>query len=205
MDAITPNNADEVVVTKPLTEQVAPIYDENGKLTREGMERVIKSGGSVMYGHRLITSIEDLPSEGQLVKGDQARMAALRARLEADRQRIDAEIATLGADEASRKADVHRGALPFPTMTDPGPGAPDLRRGVLGEGDTAGLDGDASLAYTAAAAKAAEEQKAAEEATAAKEAEVAEATERRQSLREAADADAEKARKAAARAERADK
>jgi hypothetical protein len=57
-------------------------------LSREEMERVIREGGSVLYGGRTISRLEDLPNEVDLAQGDEAKQQALAAD-------IDAQIAAL--------------------------------------------------------------------------------------------------------------
>lgn len=159
---INPNNVNDIDITKPVAEQVVPIYDEHGKLTREGMERVIKDGGSVMLGHRLVTRVDDLPSEAQLAQGDAVRAKAAAERIQAQIAALQADLAMVSADDAARKANQHPAYLPFPTMSDQEPGG-GMVRGGLGTGDTAGLDGDASVEGTAAHAALEPERKAADE------------------------------------------
>lgn len=38
-------------------------YDGKGNLTREGMERAIKAGGSVIVGGKIISTLAELPAE----------------------------------------------------------------------------------------------------------------------------------------------
>jgi hypothetical protein len=62
-------------------------------ISRAQMERAIREGGSVLYGGRVISRAEQLPSEAELAQGDpdaeaeaqanlQAQMAALQAQME---------------------------------------------------------------------------------------------------------------------------
>jgi hypothetical protein len=62
-------------------------------LSREEMERAIREGGSVLYQGRTISRVEDLPNAVDLVQGDAAKQAAVRAA-------IDAQIAALTAQRA---------------------------------------------------------------------------------------------------------
>lgn len=57
-------------------------------LSREEMERVIREGGSVLYGGRTISRVQDLPNEVDLAQGDEAKQQALATD-------IDAQIAAL--------------------------------------------------------------------------------------------------------------
>lgn len=70
------------------------IRDATGKLTHAGMEWTIRQGGSVMIGGEVITSLDALPTEAELVRGNEAAEAALSASL-------DAQIAALSAQKAS--------------------------------------------------------------------------------------------------------
>jgi hypothetical protein len=70
-------------------------YDAKGKLTRAGAEQVIRSGGSVSFGGRVITSVDKLPSDAEFARGDAAAERAARARLEEQRRAIDAQLAGL--------------------------------------------------------------------------------------------------------------
>lgn len=135
-----------------LIEAVA--YGEDGKLTREGMELIIKAGRSVIYGTSVIWRIEDLPSEAQLAQGDARKQAAVRENLQ---QQVAALAAQLQA--VSPPKDQHAGDTGLPHLlgaTLPG----EERLGVVGEGDTAGFDGDASDPESLAGKKAAAEAEA---------------------------------------------
>ena len=69
------------------------------KLTRSGMEQIIKGGGSVMLDDgRIISSVGDLPTEAQLAKGDARSEAAAKSALLAQRAAIDAQLNALGGD-----------------------------------------------------------------------------------------------------------
>jgi hypothetical protein len=173
MDVNAQNVAD-VDATKPIEEQLEPLYD-NGKLTRAGMERVIKEGGSVLDGHRLYTTTESLPSEAALAKGDPGKEAAAMAKLQEQMAEIQRQMHELGGSRDERD-------LPFVT-TSPVPPGGGIVAGTLGEGDTAGLDGDRSDPNTAAGKKAQAEAEA-------------EAKARAEAEKEAKKAEAEAAKKA---------
>jgi hypothetical protein len=84
-------------------------------LTREEMSQVIRDGGSVLHEGRLYTTIDGLPSEAALAKGDPAKAAAATEALDAQikalqdaRARLEADVkahaaAALAADEAKAK------------------------------------------------------------------------------------------------------
>lgn len=78
-------------------EKQAPQAEEpervrNHKLTRYGMECVIRSGGAVQHNGKTITKVADLPSDAELASTD-----AEKAQAETD---IDAQIARLQAQKA---------------------------------------------------------------------------------------------------------
>lgn len=136
-------------------------YGEDGKLTREGMERIIReTGGGVIYGNSIITRVEHLPTAAHLAAGDKKKQAAVAASLQ---DQIAALQAQLKLTEGGKAADLHVGDKP-------GIAAPDenVIRGTFGEGDTAGADGDRSDPDSPAGKKAAEEAKAAEDEAKAK-------------------------------------
>lgn len=130
------------------------IYGEDGKLTREGMEKVVRAGGSVTYGNAHLWRVEDLPTEAQLAKGDQRKAAAAQATIQ---EQIAALQAQLGMLTGSKPADAHPGERAGISTSQPFlPG--DVAVGTLGEGDTAGLDGDMSDPDSIAAQKEARRQ-----------------------------------------------
>jgi hypothetical protein len=77
------------------------IRDAAGKLTHAGMEWTIRNGGSVMLGGQVITSLDDLPSEAELVKGNEAAEAALAASLDAQIAALSAQRASVGSGKAA--------------------------------------------------------------------------------------------------------
>lgn len=144
------------------------IYDENGKLTYEGMQAVLAGGGSVMYGSRHIWRVEDLPTKAQLAKGDKVRSAQAAAELRTQIAALEAQVASISQpleDTHPGHTGVHSTSVPvLPEGTE---------YGVLGEGDTAGADGEMGdpespagkklAAQREAAAQAVEDQAAANE------------------------------------------
>jgi hypothetical protein len=85
-----------------------PAQYQGGKLTRQGMESVIASGGSVMHGGKVITRIEHLPDEADLAQGDEQAtqqaldgLAAQRAQLDAQEQKL---LASRGRAKENAKA-----------------------------------------------------------------------------------------------------
>lgn len=97
------NNVDELEGTPqvPMTPVIPleqrPGVFENGKLTRYGMEQVIKDGGSVMIGGASISRIENLPTEAQLAGADDFKRAQARANLEARQAQLQREFEQLDA------------------------------------------------------------------------------------------------------------
>jgi hypothetical protein len=80
---------------------------------RARMEKAIKDGGGVMFHPtgpggmtetRVITRVEDLPSEAELAGDDETKRAAARAELVARRQAIEAELAKLEAAPKAKAA-----------------------------------------------------------------------------------------------------
>lgn len=85
-----------------------PERDDQGRLTRRGMEQVIERGGSVTLDHpktgaRVIaTHVDHLPSEAHLARGDAARSREAEEALMRRREAIDAELAVLQGNEPAR-------------------------------------------------------------------------------------------------------
>jgi len=73
----------------------------DGVLTREAMEAEIKAGRGVVFRGTVITKLEDLPSDADLVRGGAEQADAARARLMAQRDRLDAEMRRLDALEVT--------------------------------------------------------------------------------------------------------
>lgn len=69
----------------------------DGKLTRYGMEQVIRSGGSVLHDGVVRARIEDLPTEAQLAKGNTAAEDAALNNINRQRAELDAQEAQLRA------------------------------------------------------------------------------------------------------------
>ena len=81
-------------------------------LTRGEMEQVIRSGGSVLYGGRILTKVEHLPAAEQLAGDDPARLADAAAELDAQIAALQARRAALGSEPAPTTA-----AAPPPDST----------------------------------------------------------------------------------------
>jgi hypothetical protein len=73
---------------------------KDGKLTRSGMEHVIRSGGSVLHDGTVYTKLDTLPSEADLAKGDADAENAARENLLRQREALDQQLASLGATKA---------------------------------------------------------------------------------------------------------
>jgi hypothetical protein len=71
------------------------LRDPEGRLTREGMEAIIKGGGSVMHGGEPVTDLDALPTAADLARGDERRAQQERSRLLGERARIEGELAKL--------------------------------------------------------------------------------------------------------------
>lgn len=78
--------------------------DPQGRLTRNGMELVIAQGGSVFHQGEAVDSLDLLPTEADLARGDETRVKEERARLLAHRATLDAELAKLAAPPAPATA-----------------------------------------------------------------------------------------------------
>lgn len=68
-----------------------------GILTRNEMERVIAHGGSVLHGGRLITRVEDLPTDADLATGDPNRETQIANSLQQQIDRLQAQLERLQA------------------------------------------------------------------------------------------------------------
>ena len=68
-------------------------------LTREQMEQVIRGGGSVKHGGRIISTVEGLPSKADLAKGDPAKERAAAGDLQAQIDQLQQQLAGLQASQ----------------------------------------------------------------------------------------------------------
>jgi hypothetical protein len=64
-------------------------------LSREQMEAVIRSGGSVLHQGRIISRIEALPSAAELAKGDPDKEAQAAQSLQQQIDQLQAQLAEL--------------------------------------------------------------------------------------------------------------
>lgn len=71
--------------------------DARGRLTRAGMEAVLRRGESLLLGDRVINRVEDLPDEADLAAGDEARTARAREALLAQKEAVEKQLAKLDA------------------------------------------------------------------------------------------------------------
>ena len=85
-DATTPVAAPVVTATAAILPSARFIQhrDKNGRLTRDGMEHVIRNGGSVFVDGRTdpVTDVTQLPTAAQLAKGDPVAEKAAAADLQ---------------------------------------------------------------------------------------------------------------------------
>lgn len=111
-----------------------PERDDQGRLTRRGMEQVIERGGSVTLDHpktgaRVIaTHVDHLPSEAHLARGDAARSREAEEALMRRREAIDAELAVLQGNEPAR-------AIEAPAAPVGGASQAAFQSGMLAESD----------------------------------------------------------------------
>ena len=69
-------------------------------LSRQDMERIIvEERGSVLVGGRIITKVDELPSEADLAGNDPVRRSSVREALTAQRAALEAQIAALDAPQ----------------------------------------------------------------------------------------------------------
>lgn len=95
------------------TENDAPVeLRRNGKLTRAGMEAVIKDGGSVLHNGKLLRRIEDLPNEAELVKGDAEAEKATSDSLQRQIDALQAQLNTLVKKPATKPEKPEGGSEP---------------------------------------------------------------------------------------------
>ena len=74
-------------------------------ISRKRMEEIIKGGGSVMVGSRIIDSMGDLPSEVDLAKGDKAATQSVRKSLEETKANAERELAKLDEEPTKPEGD----------------------------------------------------------------------------------------------------
>jgi hypothetical protein len=72
-----------------------PHYTREGRLTRQGMEDVIKRGGSVLLGGQLLGSVGALPSEASLVELDENSINNVEAGIAAQEKALQKQRAEL--------------------------------------------------------------------------------------------------------------
>jgi hypothetical protein len=77
------------------------LRDESGNLTRAGMEQALREGGAVMYHGNVIETVDDLPDEVELVKGNERARKALADSLDAQLAALSTQRARL--DKAAEK------------------------------------------------------------------------------------------------------
>ncbi len=104
---------------------------KNGMLTRAEMVDVIKGGGSVMIGGRVIDKLEDLPSAEEMAQTPEdksavaddikAQMAALSARLSALEPSTDTEPVITEESAAGKGDPVTSAETEKPPVKDPEP------------------------------------------------------------------------------------
>lgn len=95
-------------------------------LSRDQMEQVIRSGGSVLHGGRLIGRVEQLPTDADLARGNPAQEALAAQALEAQIAALQAQYDRLTASKAPQT-----GASSNPDHLAALQGAPELPPGDL--------------------------------------------------------------------------
>lgn len=112
----------------------------NSRLTRAGMEKVIRDGGSVMHGREIITNVDDLPSEAELAEGDEAAERVALDNIERQQRALDAQrnrlVGAKGGKKASGRAKA-AGKSDEAKEGDPDGAGSDERGGTSGEGSDA--------------------------------------------------------------------
>jgi hypothetical protein len=71
------------------------VRDPDGRLTREGMEHAVRTGGSVLLAGEVHTDLSALPSAADLARDDERRASQERDNLLKQRAALDAELAKL--------------------------------------------------------------------------------------------------------------
>jgi hypothetical protein len=71
------------------------VRDPDGRLTREGMEHAVRTGGSVLMAGEVHTDLSALPSAADLARDDERRASQERDNLLKQRAALDAELAKL--------------------------------------------------------------------------------------------------------------
>jgi hypothetical protein len=112
----------------------------DGTWTREGLEAVIRSGGSVLHNRDSVTDVRDLPDAAELAGTDPAKHEAVLDGL--DRQIADLQAQRSAAERkrqaAERSASEHlrgeTGAPAGPGETEPGAPSPQAQARDLPEG-----------------------------------------------------------------------
>lgn len=120
----------------PAPVEPPPHRDSDGRLTRAGMEAVLARGESVLIrdkeGDRIVSKVEHLPDEADLVKGNADAEKMLADSLDAQIQALAAKRAQLGAraeaKEAGKEADPPHGKPEMPRSGEPSKAPPDKPR-----------------------------------------------------------------------------
>jgi hypothetical protein len=73
-------------------------------LSRDQMEAVIANGGSILYGGRLITRVEHLPSEADLAAGNPDAEAKAAERLQQQMDALQKQMARLQEQQQATPA-----------------------------------------------------------------------------------------------------
>lgn len=87
-----------------------PIRDSQGRLTRAGMEEVIKNGGSVMFRGRNISTAQDLPYDEQIVAGDDAAENQVLRQIDDTIRSLETRKNSILESRTVRDKDKHTGA-----------------------------------------------------------------------------------------------
>lgn len=89
-------------------------------MSRDDMMKVLRDGGSVLHGGRIIAHEHDLPTEADLARhsGNADQVAAAKEALLARKKALDAELAALDAGPAPEVKPVAE-VKPAPTVPNP--------------------------------------------------------------------------------------
>lgn len=94
-------------VSIPTGGAVTASHYRDGNITREGMEHVIRGGGSVIRDGRVYNNVAQLPSAAEMAKasGDKDEVARVRRDMQAQVDDLNRQLADLKKPAAASSAD----------------------------------------------------------------------------------------------------
>lgn len=111
------------------------IYDEEGKLTHDGMIALIESGRSFSWGNSIVTRLKDIPTDIQMAMGDKKKEAVAAQKI---RDQISALNKQLPVDTGDLPG-AHIGDTGVPSSSTMHGDTSEIVLGTTGQGDLAGL------------------------------------------------------------------